>query len=703
MFPMYRRIAVPAGVATLVGLAVTPAWAQTPTQRGDDAVVLAPLTVTGQAATKTETPFIETPQSVSLITREDIEEKGVRSVQRAAAYTPGVFTNQIGASNRYDYLVLRGFADGSINNIFLDGLKLMSDGGSFSSMVIDPYFLERIEIVKGPASVLYGRASPGGLVALTSKRPEFQARKQIRLGIGTNEQRLAAFDVTGPIGEERRAAYRLIGLASAADTQFGPVEEERYAISPSLTWDITNATSLTLRAYLQKDPEGGYHSGLPYEGTVVSHNGIEIDNEFFEGEEEHETFERTQRQFGYEFEHRFSDDLAFRQRARYLNSDVELEQVYAYGWAPGSNELIRYYSGGVEDLEAWTVDNHLEAQLKTGAVEHTLLFGVDYQQRENDVAWDYGTADSLNVANPQYGSDVSIYYTDNRKRELSQTGVYLQDQMTLDNWHLVLGLRNDWVTIENTDLNADTRSELDDTQLSGRAGLLYLFDNGVAPYLSYSTSFMPNATTDENGDLLEPTEGEQVEAGLKYQPIGTQDRYSIALFHITQENVSTKDPNESYFSAVGEIESQGIEMEAHTQLTNNLSLEAGYTYTDVTYTETEDATEGNTANQVPRHQISAWANYTFGPGHLEGLEAGLGVRHYADIWVDEANTEKLPDYTLVDAMLGYDLGEVGLEGVNARVNVHNLLDKEYVASCYDINYCYFGAERSVMATVSYTF
>ncbi len=193
---------------------------------------LGTVTVTGTAATKTETPFSETPQAISIIENDEWEERGAETVQRAANYTPGVFTNQIGASNRYDYIVMRGFSDGSINNTFLDGLKVMGDAGSFSSMAIDPYFLESIEVVKGPASVLYGRASPGGLVALTSKRPEFEQSGQIRLGAGNNAQKNAAFDLTGPLDDERRLAYRLTGLARSADTQFGPVEEERYTLAP---------------------------------------------------------------------------------------------------------------------------------------------------------------------------------------------------------------------------------------------------------------------------------------------------------------------------------------------------------------------------------------------------------------------------------------------------------------------------------------
>ncbi|GAB2782244.1 ferrioxamine receptor FoxA [Halomonas shantousis] len=710
---MYRKIqyrkthAALTGVTVYAGLSLTAVWGQADVQQHDvrqnDAVTLAPVTVTGQAATKTETPFIETPQAISVIDREDIEEKGAQSVQRAANYTPGVFTNQIGASNRYDYLVLRGFSDGSINNTFLDGLKLMGDSGSYSSMVIDPYFLESIEVVKGPASVLYGRASPGGLVALNSKRPEFENSGEVRFMAGNRDQRSAAFDLTGPLGDESRVAYRLVGLASAADTQFGPVEEERYAIAPSITWDVTDATSVTFLAYLQHEPEGGYHSGLPYEGTIESRAGRHISNTFFEGEEDYEKFERTQRMVGYDLEHRFSDSWTGRQKLRYLDADVEMNQVYAYGWATDT-ELYRYYSGGDESLQAWTLDNQLEAHLRSGFIEHTVLLGADYQERENDVAWPSGAFPTLDAFDPQYGAEPTALYPATReRRELKQTGIYLQDQLALGNWRLSLGARHDWVDIENTDRDSGNASELDDTQFSGRAGLLYLFDNGVAPYVSYSTSFAPNATTDQHGDLLAPTEGKQIETGLKYQPLGTRDQYTVSLFHITQENVSTKDPNESFYRAVGEIESQGIELEAHTQLTDNLRLQAGYSYTDVTYQETEDDTEGNTANQVPRHQLSLWGDYAVTRGALAGLGAGLGVRYYADIYADEENTEKVPDYTLVDAMLRYDLGQLGLQGVSARLNVTNLLDKEYVASCYDLNYCYFGEERSVRATLSYRF
>lgn len=490
------------------------------------------------------------------------------------------------------------------------------------------------------------------------------------------------------------------------------MEEERYAFSPQLTWDMTDATSLTLHAYLHKDPEGGYHSGLPFEGTVEARNGRKIDNTFFEGEEDYDTFNREQRMVGYELEHRFNDSITGRQKVRYTETDLELEQVYAYGWA-NDTELLRSfeyagygygYSGAEESLKAWTLDNQLEANLQTGTVRHTLLAGADYQRRDNDVAWTNGSFPDIEAFDPAYGSEpLTISRPTQQERELEQIGVYLQDQLALGNWRLNLGGRQDWVDITNTHVASNTANTLDDTQFTGRAGALYLFDSGLAPYASYTTSFSPNAATDQNGDLIEPSQGEQVETGLKYQPPGTQDRYSVAFFHITQENLATKRASENFFRATGEIESQGIELEAHTQLTENLRLQAGYGYTDVTLETTGDDNEGNTDNWVPRHQASLWGQYAFQQGRLAGLDAGLGVRYYADIYADEANTEKVPDYTLIDATLGYDLAEAGLEGVSARLNVSNLLDEEYVAGCSDLNFCYFGAERSVKATVSYAF
>ncbi|MCD6005083.1 TonB-dependent siderophore receptor [Halomonas sp. XH26] len=702
-----RLLRSPLSAAVLAALAAPSVYAQASAQESTlESTALGTVTVTAQqAATKVTTPFIETPQSVSTITREQMDHRGVSTVQRATDYTPGVYSNQVGASNRFDYLVLRGFSDGSLSNTFLDGLKVMGDANSHSSMRIDPWFLDSIEVVRGPASVLYGRASPGGVVALNSKRPEFEQGGELRFRVGNNNQRSAAFDLTGPIGAEQRVAFRLTGIASTADTQFGPAVEERYAIAPRLSWDITDDTSLTVEAYLQDEPEGGYHSGVPYEGAVVPRNGKQISNNFFDGEADYNAYERTQRMAGYTLEHRFNDDVTGRQLLRYLNSDVVLNQVYGYGWtSPTSDELTRYYSGSDESLEAWTIDNQLEATISSGFMDHTLLVGVDYQQRENDVSWPTGYFHPVNAFNPVYGSGPIEFYAPTRERhEIDQTGVYLQDQIAVDNWRFTLGGRYDWVNIDNTNRDSGDTSSLSDTQFSGRAGVVYLFDNGVAPYLSYSTAFTPTSFVDESGDLLQPMEGEQWEAGLKFQPNGSASQFSAALFHISQENVATKVQPSDPYRAVGEIESQGLELEAQTQLTDTLSVQAGYSFTDITYAKSDDGNQGNNAIYSPRHQVQLWGHYEANKGWLNGVDVGVGVRHYADIAADRANTETVPDYTLVDATIGYDLSQLGVEGVETRLNVNNLLDKEYVASCNSLEYCYFGAERGVTASVHYRF
>ncbi|WP_162094166.1 TonB-dependent siderophore receptor [Pseudomonas chlororaphis] len=674
-----------------------------------------------QIATKTSTALLETSQSVSVVTREQMDDQGSQTVSQTMRYTPGVLTNPYGATHRYDYVAMRGFNDGSVDNIYLDGLKSMGDSGTYSTMQVDPYFLERVDILKGPSSVLYGRSSPGGLVALTSKKPLLEPYHQIQATVGTQGQRGMGFDFSGPVDDDKRIAYRLTGLADRSDTQFDHNKEKRYALAPTLSIDFTDDTSLTLQAYLQHDPDGGYHSGMPADGALHQRNGQRISENFFEGEPGIDRYERDQQSFGYQFEHRFNDVFTARQNFRYLDSKVKLDQVYGYGWTtPTSNELNRYYTGGDEKLHAFIVDNMLQAEFLTGATKHTVLMGADYQRRKTVVDWTSGSVAPINAFDPVYGSSTITYYDPlSYLRRLEQTGVYLQDLIEMDQWRFSLGLRQDWVETSDENRLAEASrpvgTEINDkrSKLTGRAGALYLFDNGLAPYISYSESFNPNSYADSAGNPLAPTDGTQWELGLKYQPPGTDDLYTASLFRIDQENLATKLPQENFYRAVGAVRSQGLELEAHLQLNDNLKVLGSYTFTDIEYSKSmistlSTATEiienkGNSPTQAPRHMASLWADYKFDSGTLDGLRLGGGVRYVGYSWADAENTMKVPSYTLFDASIGYDLGKVGLKGVDVRLNANNLTNESYIASCASLSFCYMGEERNVAATVSYQF
>ena len=712
--------------------------APAPSAEQADAVELKPMVVEGFAlgnalgemdgynathssvATKTSMPLVETSQTVSVVTRQQIEDQGSRSVAQAVRYTPGLMSTPYGATTRYDYVAMRGITDGSVDNLYLDGQKLLGDSGTYSSLQVDPYFIERIDILKGPSSVLYGRSLPGGLVAMTTKKPQHEASRQIQLSYGSDDYKQIGFDLTGPLDDER-IAYRLVGVAKDADNQVDGIEEKRYALMPSLSIDFSQDTRLTLQAMLQHDPESGYHGGLPADGTVTSHNGQRISRSFFEGDESYEKFERDQQMVGYQLEHRFNDVVSARQNFQYLDSTVESGQVYQYGYATG-DELVRYYTGADEVLHAWTLDNQLQFLFDTGALSHTLVTGLDYQRRKAKV--DYSAATGVGSINPYTGvanpGSLAFYHQYDEARELEQTGLYVQDLVSLGNWRLSLGARQDWVDVafdQTESMYGDQSDQSKLEQFTGRVGVLYAFENGLSPYLSYSESFNPNATGAYNYDagtgayditLLDPTEGEQVEVGLKYQPLGTDDLYTISLFDLKQSNLSSKDSNENFFRSVGEITSRGVELEARFAPMDNLNVLASYTYMDVEYSKDFIGAagvnnRGNTPNAVARNMASLWSDYTLATGPLSGLRIGGGARYFGESWADAENTLRIPSYTLYDAMLGYDLARVGMDGLGVQLNLNNLTDEKYVAACNSLNQCYYGAGRNLMATLTYDF
>ncbi|EMH4103143.1 TonB-dependent siderophore receptor [Serratia marcescens] len=653
------------------------------------------------AGTKSAAPLVKTPQAITVVTRDQMDQQDAASVAQALRYSSGVVAEYRGTSNRSDEVIVRGFRYAPK---YLDGL-------SYQSGQIDPWLLERVEVVRGPASVLYGQANPGGLVAMTSKRPVAQAIRKLQLSAGNLHQGEAAFDFGGALDEDAKLLYRLNGIAGTKETGIKDHKEKRFAIAPALTYIANEDTTFTLLTSYQKEPENGYRNFLPTSGVAIKSSAGYLPYDFNVSDPGFNQARREQTSFGYIFEHYINDVFSFQQNMRYTTVDERYKYLVFMSQAKNSTLLQRRPQKDIVKSHELVLDNQLKAQFSTGDVEHSVLTGLDYKwSKVNTQNWRGDSAGYfLDWTRPVYGMPVNESalpkVTDNRK-VLDQLGVYLQDQMSYGGWNLLLSLRNDWTELRTQDMLRSSDSQQNDTKLTGRSGLLYAFDNGIAPYISYSTSFEPNLDTGAPGtDPFKPTTGEQTEIGVKFQPKNSNTLLTLALFDLTQKNVSSTNPVTKYKEQIGKVRSKGLEAEVHSQLTPAIALMAAYTYTDIVTKETYvDDQRGKTLVMVPTHAASAWGTYSFLQGPLKGFSTGAGVRYNGASQGNATNTYKVPAFTLYDWMARYELAEVApsLAGAALQVNVNNLTDKHYVSSCGGVDACFYGSGRTVTATVSYS-
>lgn len=663
-------------------------------------------------ATKTDTPIEKTPQSISVVTREEMDTRQPQTVKEALDYTPSVFSTR-GSSSTYDVVSIRGFTTSSTvnTNQYLDGMKLQGDNYSEASM--DPYFLERVELLRGPVSVLYGKSHPGGVVSMVSKRPTTEPLHEIQFKMGTNNLWQTGFDFSDALDDNGEFSYRLTGLGRSQNAQQDMVKSNRYAIAPSFSWRPDDKTDFTFLSNFQSDPNAGYYGWLPRQGTVVPYvdangNSHKLPTDFNEGERDNK-MSRRQQMVGYSFAHEFNDTWTVRQNLRYTRIHTLYDSVYGNGYiAPG--QISRAYVRSDEDLSNFSVDTQAQAKFATGNVDHTLLTGVDYMRMRNDIDALYGSANPLNMSNPQYGNANVVanfpYAVINRQQ---QTGLYMQDQAEWNKFVLTLGGRYDFAKTSTFTRSSGTLAEVSDNQFTWRGGLNYLFDNGISPYVSYSESFEPVSGSTKQGKPFDPSKGKQYEAGVKYVPKDMPVTVTAAIYQLTKDKNLTVDPNDNAFSVQGgEIRSSGFELEAKAAVNANINLTAAYTYTDAEYTH-DTLYQGKRPAEVPRNMASLWADYTFHETALSGFTFGAGARYVGATSSFYAsgpqvnNTFNVPSYTVADAMVKYDLARLGLPGSSVALNVNNLFNREYVSSCYRDYACYWGAERQVVATATFRF
>jgi len=670
------------------------------------------------SGTKSDTPLVETPQSISVIDAGTIADLGLQNLNQTLRYVAGVTPETRGsAAEVYDQFKLRGFDA----PVYLDGLKLFSSATGYAVPQVDVSRLDRIEVVKGPASALYGQSSPGGLIAESSKLPLDRSFYGAASGTyGNYDLYRVDADLGGRIG--RGALWRVYGSVNGADQQQQFGKRRRETVSAAVTAGAGSSTSFTVLAAYSHDPYNGDYGVWPTLGTLIPDPAGKISTKFYGGEPD-DFFRREQFGLTYIFNHDFGNGWALRSAGRYQYVHSALGIVYTSGApvAGSETEFTRASYATREQLNDFTYDTQLTGHIQTGPLRHNLLFGVDRQVAHSAELSAFGTATPIDVFDPVYGTmptprtpyevpgygapfDDGIAAADDLKTRQRQQGIYAQDQIAAGGLRVTLSGREDWAR------QASNGVVKHDRKFTWRAGALYKTAIGLAPYVSYSTSFEPNASPLADGSLPRPTLGKQIEAGAKYQPPGTNILLTGAWFRIDESDVVVSDPVTYSSYQIGKVRSQGVEIEATVPLPLDFNARVAFSRQKVTDREDVNSLAvGHGLATVGRGGVTANLEWAPKTGPAAGLEIGGAVRHvdrvYADYYLDSTVSDKplnTPSYTVFDALIRYDLGQLspGLAGVSVGINATNILDKKYLTSCYaNYGWCWYGNRRTVQATI----
>lgn len=648
------------------------------------------------SATKTDTPLIEIPQSISVVTRDEMDARAATSVLEVLRYMPGANSETHGVDPRgYEYFNLRGFINAQTTSNFVNGLRQVPGGfGMFRS---EPYGLERIEVLRGTGSVMFGQGDPGGTINRVSKIAGSGSENEIMIDVGSFHRRQIAGDVNGRLDEDGKLQARFVGLLLDGETQFDYGDgrkgnNDRVYLAPSLTWRPSSATSFTLLGEYTNDRSGsGRWTAVRPDGSLT-HTMI--------GDPDYDKQTNEQWSVGYLFEHKLDDTWTLRQNFRQAN----LKSVYA-SLNPGvltGNILTRGTTVYNSQVDNTLLDNQVQAKFKWGATEHTVLAGLDWMRMTDREVRYRGTAPSINIANPVYGVAIPTAATlfGNLDETLTQTGLYAQDQIKYNN-RLILTLAGRYDRAKDTTLNylTNTRVVADDGARSGRIGVTYLITPELAPYASYSTSFLPQAGQDFFGTSFQPSKAKQYEVGVKYQPADQKSIFTAALFDLTKTNVLTSDPLHLNFNVpAGEVQSRGIELEAKGEIVRGLNIAAAYTYTKVENTKNTTANlQGKTPILVPRQAASIWLDYTVQQGELAGAGIGGGARYTGRNYANAVNTTENPAQTIFDAVVHFSSGRW-----RYALNVNNLTNKQYTSCLAEPTLtCFWAPERTAILSARY--
>ncbi|EKT53363.1 TonB-dependent siderophore receptor [Providencia burhodogranariea] len=654
------------------------------------------------SATKTNTALIETPQAVSVVTRDEITAHNAQTVSEALRYTSGVLQTNGAAASRFDNISIRGFNVTS-TGMLRDGLRSTT---AQAWPKVEPYGLERIDVIRGPSSVLYGQNSPGGIVNQVTKRPLYQPFHEVEIQHGNFDRNQFQADFSGPVNDSDKYFYRLTGMVRKSDTQIKHINDDKVYIAPAFTWLPNDNTTFTILADYSHDEFGAPRPFLPLAGTLLPNPNGKVNPNVFLDEPGLKN-DRKQASIGYQLDHNFNDILSGHSAARFSHTDLNTNIAQGLSLLPDMRTLNRaaYYFRIKGDV--YSLDNNLNANWWVNNTEMTSLVGIDYRHTREDYLLMAGKASPIDIFDPNYGGSYGPVNNmmSNTLQTSVQVGIYAQQQAKFDNGLiLVVSGREDWSDSKTQNRKNANTTEQRDSKFTYRTAAMYLTEIGLAPYVSYSTSFNPQLGVNFYGNNYKPITAKQIEAGIKYQPENENINLTLTAFELKQQNMLTTDPDNNLNSIqIGEVRSRGIELQGVYMPIEGLNLTAAYTYNQLENTKTNKPEEkGQRPTGLPEHTASAWADYTIQGGQLQGLGFGAGVRYTGSSPVNTDGSISNPSTTLVDAAAHYDLGGLSSNLKNWRlgVNVTNLTDKQYYTSC-SMGGCSVGFDRTIIGSLRY--
>lgn len=708
-----------ARLAVGCALALAPlAYAQeaTPSQAEDsgrtpselDTIVV--IADSAQTATKTDTKLTEIPQSISVVTAEQITDRAVTNFQEVFRYSAGVASELNGVDTRAESIAVRGFGAAQ----YLDGINRMPVDNTIYASRMEVFTLERAEVLRGPSSVLYGAGGVGGLVNAVSKRPSHDFAGEVGLVFGSPTRKELQVDVNGGLTET--LAGRVVAMKRDGELQWDDQADDRLTLLPSIKWTPREGTDVTLIGLYQKDDLGTQGHATMQRTLNAASDAERLPMDFFYGDKDFNRMKSDYKSLTLVFDHAFSDAVSFSSRTRRYQHDVDYAELWAaVGVVWTGNLLPREFYILDDAYEGLGTDNSVSFKFATGPFRHQLLAGVDYWRFEQERREGFscagladplfealygcfagGSPPPLDLANPNYHEDFDYAYTIAKSSRSTQLGVYVQDQIKFgDRLSMVVGARRDKATAEAySSIDPASGKEPDKHATTYRVGLIGELGNGVSPYISYSESFAPVPGVNFFGESFKPKEGRQYEVGVKWQ-VNRASLLSLSVFDIVESNYTVQDPDFlQNFIQLGEVGSKGLELEASVHY-KGVDFNGAYSYI-----KAEDV-DGNRAPVLPETTASLWATKSLWIGDSMKLRFGGGLRYTGDR-IDSTLTHTTKAATVTDAMVDLERGNWKF-----ALNVSNLFDREFFVYCLATNpgdgACYPVTPRTVLASVRYRF